>query len=72
MLAAAFGSSKIPAGASLRPWKTYRAAANEAGVAGLDMGIQTAEDEIAGRRVGDAAGAKAWALAQRYFAGTVR
>ena len=72
VLTADFGSPRIPAGAGLRPWTTYRTAADEAGLAGVDAGIQTGGDDVAGRRVGDSVGAKAWALAQRYFAGTVR
>ena len=72
VLTADFGSPRIPAGAGLRPWTTYRTAADEAGLAGADAGIQTGGDDLAGRRVGAAVGARAWALAQRYFAGTVR
>jgi hypothetical protein len=54
------------------PWTTYRSAADEAGLAGVFAGTQTAPDDIAGRLVGAAAGARAWTRAQRFFAGAAR
>jgi hypothetical protein len=35
-------------------------------------GIHIAADDFAGRRIGSRVGKQAWALAERYFAGTVR
>ena len=72
VLAGYTGSSRVPVGAALRPWKTYAAAANDAGLAGVDAGTDTAAGAAAGARIGATVGAKAWALAQRYFAGTAR
>ena len=53
-------------------WGTYRHAADEAGLSGLYAGTQIAADDFAGRRIGSTVGKQAWALAERYFAGTVR
>ena len=53
-------------------WGTYRHAANEAGLSGLYAGTQIAPDDLAGRRIGSKVGKQAWALAERYFAGTAR
>jgi hypothetical protein len=53
-------------------WGTYRHAADEAGLSGLYAGTQIAADDFAGRRVGSTVGEQAYALAKRYFAGTVR
>jgi hypothetical protein len=50
----------------------YRRTADEEGISGLYAGTQIAADDIAGRRLGSQVGKKAWLLAERYFAGTVR
>jgi hypothetical protein len=66
-------SAALPAGAGGLPrWGTYRHAADEAGLSGLYAGTQIAADDFAGRRIGSTVGKRAWALAERYFAGTVR
>ena len=72
VIAAETGSPKLPSGVGLPLWRTYRQAANEAGYAGLDEGTQTTADSSAGLGMGSEVGKKAWALAQRYFAGTAR
>jgi hypothetical protein len=72
VLAAQTGSRTLPAGSSLPRWGTYRRVAEEAGLSGLYAGTQIPADDAAGRRVGSAVGKKAWALAERYFAGTAR
>ncbi|MDH5281604.1 MAG: hypothetical protein OEW52_10720, partial [Thermoleophilia bacterium] len=51
-------------------WATYYDASDEAGISRLYGGIHVAADDFAGRRVGSRVGTQAWALAQRYFAGT--
>jgi hypothetical protein len=53
-------------------WRTYRHAADEEGLSSLYAGTQIAADDVAGGRIGSRVGKQAWALAQRYFAGTVR
>jgi ASPIC/UnbV protein/uncharacterized protein DUF6851 len=50
----------------------YRRIAEQEGMSGLYAGTQTAPDDLAGRRLGSRIGTEAWALAQRYFAGTAR
>jgi len=50
----------------------YRRLADQEGISGLYAGTQTAPDDLAGRRLGSKVGKEAWALARRYFAGTVR
>jgi ASPIC and UnbV/FG-GAP-like repeat/Domain of unknown function (DUF6851) len=53
-------------------WATYFDAADQAGISRLYGGIHIAADDFAGRRIGSRIGKQAWALAERYFAGTVR
>ncbi len=53
-------------------WATYYDAADQAGISRLYGGIHIAADDLAGRRIGSGIGKQAWALAERYFAGTVR
>jgi len=53
-------------------WATYYDAADQAGISRIYGGIHVAADDFAGRRIGSRVGREAWALAQRYFAGTVR
>jgi Na+-translocating ferredoxin:NAD+ oxidoreductase RnfD subunit len=52
--------------------RAYRRAADEEGISGLYAGTQIPADDVAGRRIGSQVGKQAWALAERYFAGTVR
>ena len=73
ILTAMTRSGALPAGAGGLPrWGTYRHAADEAGLSGLYAGTQIAADDFAGRRIGSKVGKQAWALAERYFAGTAR
>jgi hypothetical protein len=72
ILTAMTRSGALPALAGLPRWGTYRHAADEAGLSGLYAGTQIAADDFAGRRLGSKVGKQAWALAERYFAGTVR
>jgi hypothetical protein len=53
-------------------WATYYDAADQAGLSRIYGGIHVAADDFAGRRIGSRVGKEAWALAERYFAGTVR
>ena len=53
-------------------WATYYDAADQAGLSRIYGGIHIAADDFAGRRIGSKVGKQAWALAERYFAGTVR
>ena len=52
-------------------WATYYDAADQAGLSRIYGGIHIAADDFAGRRIGSRVGKQAWALAERYFAGTV-
>lgn len=73
ILTAMTRSGALPAQIGGLPrWGTYRHAADEAGLSGLYAGTQIAADDFAGRRIGSKVGKQAWALAERYFAGTVR
>jgi ASPIC and UnbV/FG-GAP-like repeat/Domain of unknown function (DUF6851) len=53
-------------------WATYYDAADQAGISRLYGGIHIAADDFAGRRIGSGIGKQAYALAERYFAGTIR
>ncbi|MDQ2967364.1 MAG: FG-GAP-like repeat-containing protein, partial [Actinomycetota bacterium] len=53
-------------------WATYYDAADQAGMSRLYGGIHIAADDFAGRRIGSRVGKAAYALAERYFVGTVR
>jgi ASPIC and UnbV/FG-GAP-like repeat/PAP2 superfamily len=53
-------------------WATYYDAADQAGISRIYGGIHIPVDDFAGRRIGSRVGKQAWALAQRYFAGTAR
>lgn len=72
ILTAMTKSAALPGGTRLPGWGTFRHAADEAGLAGVYAGTQIAADDFAGRRVGSKVGRRAWGLAERYFAGTVR
>ncbi|MGH3015480.1 MAG: vanadium-dependent haloperoxidase [Gaiellaceae bacterium] len=52
-------------------WATYFDAADAAGISRLYMGIHVSPDDFGGRRMGARCGRDAWALAQRYFEGSV-
>ena len=69
------GSFRIATGPSADvrlEWATYYDAADQAGSSRIYGGIHIAADDFAGRRIGSRVGKQAWALAERYFAGTVR
>jgi hypothetical protein len=51
---------------------TYYDAADQAGSSRVYGGIHVPADDFAGRRVGSTVGRRAWALAQRYFVGSIR
>jgi hypothetical protein len=53
-------------------WATYFDAADQAGISRLFMGIHISPDDFEGRKMGARVGRQAWALAQRYFAGSAR
>ena len=53
-------------------WATYYDAADQAGISRLYGGIHIAADDFEGRTIGSQCGLAAWALAQRYYAGTAR
>ena len=52
-------------------WGTYRDAADQAGLSRIWGGIHPPADDLPGRVVGAQCGQGAWALARRYFDGTV-
>jgi hypothetical protein len=52
-------------------WATYDDAADDAGTSRLIGGIHIRADDFAGRRLGSTCGKDAWALALRYFRGSV-
>jgi hypothetical protein len=53
-------------------WASYYDAADQAGLSRLFGGIHISPDDFEGRKMGSICGRDAWALAQRYYAGTVR
>jgi hypothetical protein len=68
------GSSKVEPGRSPRSdvtlsWRTFSAAADEAGISRRYGGIHFEEGDLAGRRMGRMIGAKAWERAMRYISG---
>lgn len=52
-------------------WGTYFDAADQAGVSRIWGGIHPSVDDLTGRKVGSNCGRAAWALATRYFDGSV-
>jgi hypothetical protein len=52
-------------------WATYFDAADQAGQSRLWGGIHVSSDDLNGRRVGAQCGQAAWALAQRYYDGSI-
>ena len=53
-------------------WASYYDAADQAGLSRIFGGIHIPADDFAGRRLGSQIGKAAYALAERYFAGTTR
>ena len=52
-------------------WGTYFDAADQAGLSRLWGGIHVSVDDVTGRRLGSQCGLGAWALARKYFDGSV-
>lgn len=52
-------------------WGTYFDASDQAGLSRLWGGIHVSADDLNGRRVGSECGKAVWALAQRYFDGSI-
>jgi hypothetical protein len=51
-------------------WRTFSEAADEAGISRRYGGIHFAQGDLVGRELGRKVGARVWAKAQRFFAGT--
>ncbi len=51
-------------------WATYFDASDQAGISRIFGGIHIPADDFSGRRMGSECGKTAWALAERYYAGT--
>ena len=65
------GFEKGPSAAVELQWGTYYDAADQAGLSRIWGGIHPPADDFAGRRVGAQCGRGAWALARRYWDGSV-
>jgi hypothetical protein len=52
-------------------WATYQDAADQAGISRIFGGIHVRADDFGGRRLGYECGREAWALAQRYYDGSI-
>ncbi|HTI73261.1 MAG TPA: vanadium-dependent haloperoxidase [Candidatus Limnocylindria bacterium] len=52
-------------------WATYYDAADQAGLSRIWGGIHPSVDDLTGRRVGSFCGKRVWALAQKYFDGSI-
>jgi hypothetical protein len=52
-------------------WASYYDAADQVGLSRIWGGIHPPADDLSGRRVGAEAGNSAWALAQKFFDGSV-
>jgi hypothetical protein len=52
-------------------WGTYFDAADQAGLSRLWGGIHVSADDLTGRVIGSKCGKGAWALAQKYFDGSI-
>ena len=52
-------------------WATYQDAADQAGVSRLYGGIHVRADDLPGRVMGATVGQEAWALAERYYDGSI-
>jgi hypothetical protein len=68
----AFGRAAVEVLAARTPSAPLRRMAAEEGLAAVFAGTGTMADDVAGGRIGSKVGKEAWALAQRYFAGTAR
>lgn len=65
------GFEKGPSEAIQLQWATYYDAADQAGLSRIWGGIHPPVDDFEGRRAGSQAGQGVWALAQKYFNGTI-
>src|SRR6266404_5187805 len=65
------GFEKGPSLSFQLQWATYYDAADQAGLARIWGGIHPPVDDFAGRRAGAQCGQGVWALAQKYFDGSV-
>jgi hypothetical protein len=68
------GELKVEVGPSadvVLQWGTYYDAADQAGQSRLFGGIHVQADDFTGRIIGSTCGKDAWALAERYFAGSI-
>lgn len=65
------GFEKGPSQAITLQWGTYFDAADQAGLSRIWGGIHPPVDDFTGRRTGSACGQATWALAQKYFDGSV-
>jgi hypothetical protein len=70
--AGSLGFEKGPSRDVTLQWATYYDAADQAGISRIYGGIHPSVDDFTGRRMGSICGKDAWALALRYFAGSVR
>lgn len=52
-------------------WGTYFDAADQAGLSRLWGGIHVSADDFSGRIIGSKCGQEAWAMARKYFDGSV-
>lgn len=64
-------NEKGPSAPITLQWATYYDAGDQVGLSRIWGGIHPPADDFAGRRVGAQAGQGAWALARRYFDGSV-
>jgi hypothetical protein len=67
----ALGFEKGPSQTIQLQWATYYDAADQAGLSRIWGGIHPPVDDLAGRRAGSLCGQGAWALAKRYWDGSV-
>ena len=65
------GFEKGPSQAVTLQWATYYDAADQAGLSRIWGGIHPPVDDFGGRRAGSEAGQSVWALAKRYWDGSV-
>jgi hypothetical protein len=68
--AASLKNEKGPTSDVRLEWATYYDAADQAGQSRLFGGIHIRADDLTGRVIGSQCGKDAWALAQRYYAGS--
>ena len=61
---------RVPRSDDRSQWATYFDASDQAGIWRLCGGIHIPADDFSGRRMGSECGKTAWALAERYYAGT--